>query len=201
MRRNKKIMRLVILIALILLMFLAGYTFARYYKTVNAGKATASVARWSFGAGNTASTLSLSDKKIAPGTSGNFTIEIDATNSEVGVDYGVNFLKEKNLPQNLKFKADIFDVSKKIGDTPEVNSLEELEPLISGNIPVNKGNQKRTITVYWNWDFNENDTSSVDNDAGTLVLDGNGNPVKDSDGDTSLDCTFDIEIIGKQQKV
>ena len=56
-----------------------------------------------------------------------------------------------------------------------------------------KNNQKRNIIVYWNWDFNEDDTSSVDRDDATLVI--------DEEGNSSLDCGFNIEIIGKQAKV
>ncbi len=201
MKKNKKILSLIILIALILLMFLAGYTFARYYKSVKAGTAMGNIARWSFGAGNTEKTISLSDKKIAPGTNGNFVIEVDATNSEVGVDYNVQFLNDKNIPRNMKFYAETVDEQDNKVTTERVASLEELSSKISGTIPVQANNQKRIINVYWDWEFNENDTTTIDNEDGTLNVDSNGNPILDSDQNTSLDCVFDVEIVGKQQKV
>lgn len=200
MKKNKKILSLVILISLILLMFLAGYTFARYYKSVKAGTAIGNVARWSFGAGNTEKTISLSDKKIAPGTNGNFVIEVDATNSEVGVDYNVQFSNDKNIPRNMKFYAETTDELGNKTTTETVSSLDNLSDKIQGSIPVANGNQKRTINVFWNWDFNENDTTTTDNEDGTLAVDSNGNPILDANNNTSLDCVFDVEIIGKQQK-
>ena len=200
MKRNKKILSLVLLIALVLLMCLAGYTFARYYKTVDAGTAASNIARWSFGAGDTLSTISLSDQKIAPGTTGNFAIEVDATNSEVGVDYEVKFSNEKNVPRKMKFYAVTTDQKTLRQQTITVNSLSELEEKINGSIPVAVGNQKRTITVYWEWPFNENAQDGIDNEDGTLKLDSNGNPILDENNNNSLHCSFDVQIIGRQTK-
>lgn len=201
MKKNKKILRLAILILMILLMCLAGYTFARYYKSVEVGSATSNIARWSFGAGDTLSTISLSDQKLAPGTTGNFAIEVDATNSEVGVDYEVKFSNEKNVPRKMKFYAVTTDQRTLRQQTITVNSLSELEEKINGSIPVVSGNQKRIITVYWEWPFNENVQDGIDNEDGTLKLDSNGNPILDENNNNSLQCSFDIQIIGRQTKI
>ena len=200
MKKNKNHLSLVILIALILLMCLAGYTFARYYKTVEAGTATSNIARWSFGAGDTLTTLNLSNEKIAPGTNGNFSIEVDATNSDVGVDYEVKFLNESNIPRKMKYYAVTTDQKGARMQTVTVNSLTELEEKIKGSIPVANGNQKRTVTVYWEWPFNENVQDGIDNEDGTLKLDSNGNPILDENNNNSLHCSFDIQIIGRQTK-
>lgn len=198
MRKNKRILSIIILAVLILLMFLAGYTFARYYKNINAGKATAKVARWSFGAGNTNSEISLAEGPIAPGDNGNFLIEVDSTNSEVPLEYEVKFSNVRNIPRNMKFAATTKDINGEEWTTSEVSSLAELAEELKGEIRDTKNNPKRSITVNWNWDFNANDTSLIDTEDGTLLLDENGNVVYDESNLTSLDVGFDVEIVGRQ---
>ncbi|MBR1540068.1 MAG: hypothetical protein IJ629_02680 [Clostridia bacterium] len=54
-------------------------------------------------------------ERIAPGTSGNFKIIIDASGSEVGVDYDVTSLGEgNNKPDNLYFTcSDLINANEK----------------------------------------------------------------------------------------
>ncbi len=194
MQKKKKVVGLILLIALILLIFISGYTFARYYKSINAGGTTATIARWSFGSSNTETVINLSDEKIAPGSNGEFEIEVDATNSEVAVDYEILVTNEKNIPTNMKFYAETKDENGVVlATTDKVSSFTDLAlNNLKGNIPVQEGNQKRTITVFWDWEFNENDTTTVDSEDATLTFDDEGN--------SSLDCGFDIEIVGRQSK-
>ena len=194
MKNKKKVMSAIILIVLISMIFIAGYTFARYYQTINAGSTSASIARWSFGSKNTEAVINLSEEKIAPGSSGQFEIEVDATNSEVNVDYEILVSEEKNIPTNMKFYAEIKNEDGTIISTTETrNSFTELATNdFKGLIPVVEGNQKRIINVYWDWEFNENDTTTTDSNDATLVIDENG--------ESSLDCGFNIEIIGRQAK-
>ncbi len=195
MKNKRKIISVLVLITLISVIFIAGYTFARYYKSINAGGGMASIARWSFGSKNTEAVINLSDEKIAPGSSGKFEIEIDATDSEVDVEYEILVSDEKNIPTNMKFHAETKDEKGNIiATSSEKNSFTELAGSeLKGTIPIEKNNQKRIIIVYWNWDFNEEDTSLTDSNDATLAYDGDGN--------SSLDCGFNIEIIGKQAKV
>lgn len=194
MKNKKKIGGIVLLISLILVIFLAGYTFARYYKSINAGGTTASIARWSFGSKNEKAIINLSEEKIAPGSSGQFEIEVDATNSEVDVDYEILVSEENNIPTNMKFYAETKDEKGTvISTTEEMSSFTELAANnLKGTIPVESNNQKRNIIVYWNWEFNENDTTTVDSDDATLKLDENGK--------SNLECGFNIEIVGRQAK-
>ena len=85
----------------------------------------------------------LVDNKIAPGTSGSFDIIVDATGSEVGINYNITFTEEENKPQNLKFTYD--DV--------EYNSIEELESNLSGTIDANAENKTRTLNIKWEWPY------------------------------------------------
>ena len=194
MKNKKKIGGILLLISLILVIFLAGYTFARYYKSINAGGTTASIARWSFGSKNEKAIINLSEEKIAPGSSGQFEIEVDATNSEVDVDYEILVSEENNIPTNMKFYAETKDEKGTvISTTEEMSSFAELAANnLKGTIPVESNNQKRNIVVYWNWEFNENDTTTVDSDDATLKLDENGK--------SNLECGFNIEIVGRQAK-
>ena len=87
-------------IVLIVLLFTGagGYTYARY-ATKEQGKGNAQIAKWAFEIEkgqeemkkvklvNTAQKDTLVNGKIAPGTSGSFSITLSAKNSEVGVKY------------------------------------------------------------------------------------------------------------------
>ena len=194
MKNKKRVIRALIIIALITLVSLAGYTFARYYQSINAGGGTATIARWSFGSANISKDIVLSEEKIAPGSNGTFEIEVDATNSEVPVEYEILVSEEKNIPTNMKFYAEIKDEKgETLSVTEQASSFTELATNdLKGLIPVVEGNQKRIVNVHWDWEFNEEDTTSVDANDATLVYDENNN--------SSLDCGFNIQIIGRQAK-
>lgn len=62
-----------------------------------------------------------------PGSSGEFNLQIDATGSEVDIDYQVNVLEEKNIPRNMKFYGEIInEKGGVIKKTKEYESFEEL---------------------------------------------------------------------------
>ena len=126
---KRKVLRLILAISLILIVFIAGFTFAKYVTSVN-GAGSAQVAKWSFVANagedeitdiklkDTIQRASLVDGKIAPGTGGSFDIIVDGRGSEVSIDYSVEVVSEFNLPVNLKFGID--------GEPCNYNSLSSL---------------------------------------------------------------------------
>lgn len=149
---------------------------ARYVTEVT-GSATAKVAAWSFKANGETSTLTAIDlgadgkrnaynrtdvaaEVIAPGTSGKFDIAIDGTGSEVGIDYVVNIASASGttLPSDMTFKVD--------------NAAYTLGEKIEGTIDYSNAanSMKKTITVNWEWPFDEtdnkesNDNAYADND-------------------------------------
>ena len=83
------------------------------------GKGVIEVAKWAFlvngetasitniNLGKTYTAETLAQNTIAPGTRGSFDIVIDASGSEVGIDYDVKFLNQTNKPANLKFKYNL----------------------------------------------------------------------------------------------
>ncbi len=89
------------------------------------------------------------NKKIAPGTSGNFNILLD-TNKDS--KYKIYFQSVNEKPQNLYFKA-IKD-GKEIAKT---QTLEELSEKLDGNI-VKK--EKIKINIQWYWNFENNKANS-----------------------------------------
>lgn len=191
MKNKKRVIGVLICMLLISSMFIAGYSFARYYKSIKIDTIQTSIARWNFNSKNTLANINLSNEKIAPGSSGQFEIEVDATDSEVPVEYEIKVENETNIPRNMKFYVETKDENGNVAKTEEKNSFAEIAiENLKGIIPVETNNQKRTVVVHWNWPFNEEDQTSIDSEDATL----NNNIV-------SLDCGFDIQIIGKQANV
>lgn len=191
MKNKKRVIGVLICILLISSMFIAGYSFARYYKSIKIDTIQTSIARWNFNSKNTLANINLSNEKIAPGSSGQFEIEVDATDSEVAVEYEIKVENETNIPRNMKFYVETKDENGNVAKTEEKNSFAEIaKENLKGIIPVETNNQRRTVVVHWNWPFNEEDQTSIDSEDATL-----------KENIVSLDCGFDIQIIGKQANV
>ena len=110
--------KIIVALAIIIIALVLGYTFSKYVKSYNV-VTSSNVAKSSFSAelfnsknSSTTTTISLADtvenskvedNRIAPGTNGDFTIVIDALDSEVDIDYSVELLTETSKPQNLVF--------------------------------------------------------------------------------------------------
>lgn len=167
-----------------------GGSYSKYLTQVE-GKSVIQVAKWAFLVnGQTASITNIDlaktynadtlvENTIAPGTSGSFDIEIDATGSEVGINYEVSFANEKNKPQNLQFTYE--------GNT--VNFVKELEQFLSGTIAANSEQKKKLITIYWEWPYETGETEEekkIQNEEDT------------EDGKTLAEYQFDVIVTGKQ---
>ena len=199
MTKQKRALRICLVVALVILIFLVGYTFAKYYSEIKGG-GNGTIAKWSFVANNskdtiqtislvdTANNVSLVEGKIAPGTKGSFDIVIDATGSEVGVDYEVNVAEETNLPTNLLYKVTVD------GKTSEsYSSLTELaDAELTGNLDTINGDFSKTITVEWEWPYETiNENGVTEGDAADLI-----------DGTKeNLNYEFLLQIIGTQSKL
>lgn len=190
LNKKKKILIVLAIIAIIVLAFLGGQAYAKYFTKVK-GTGLAEIATWSFKVNgekeqvqtiNLASTIdneTLVDNKIAPGTKGNFNIVIDATDSDVGINYNISFSDEANKPTNLKF----------IYNEQEYQSIEELEDNLSGIINANDEEKTRTLNIGWEWKY---ETGS---DANTIAQ----NDIIDTENGTSLtNYTFNVVVSGTQ---
>lgn len=190
MTRKKKVLIVLVILAVILLAFIGGQAYAKYVSQVR-GNGVAEVATWSFKVNgqneqveeiNLASTCdneTLVDNKIAPGTSGSFNIIVDATGSEVGINYNIVFTEEENKPQNLKF----------IYNDTEYNSIKDLEDDLSGTINANDEEKTRTLNVKWKWAYETgSDTEEI-----------TSNDLVDTQDALSIqNYTFDVVVTGTQ---
>ena len=149
---KKKAVIIIAILVAIILSFVGGQTYSKYITQVK-GAGIADIAHWDFKVNNSediiqtinlASTINndtLVNNKIAPGTSGNFKINIDASEAEVGINYKVEFTNEQNKPTNLKF----------IYNGLTYNSIKEIENKLEGTINATEENKIKTISIDWEW--------------------------------------------------
>lgn len=208
MDKKQKTMFVSILVILLLIVFLAGYTFAKYYSSYN-GTGEAQIAKWNFKVNgwstseteqisliNTADDVSLEDGKIAPGASGKIELELDATDSEVDVKYYIEATEDGNKPSNL-----LFSVNKNgIVGTTKYATLQELaEAELTGVIAKADNDQTETLEIVWEWAY-----ETGDNDLDILIQD-----VRDTEFGTGtvegqenvFDYSFSLKVVGTQAKV
>lgn len=182
MKKRSRIVSLGVLALTLTMMStcLMGSTMARYVTEVT-GSATAAVAAWSFKAdskdsvGETFTEINLGDTThrqaydsgdiaddvIAPGTKGSFNIVIDGAGSGVGIDYAVKIAAGKDviLPDDLVFSTEAITAEK-----PGEKLADFSIPESTIDYSDTSDNMKKTITVNWEWAFDEsNDVSSNDN--------------------------------------
>ena len=189
--KNKKIIKILCAVLLLMSLGMTGYTYAKYV-TQEKGNGSADIATWSFRIekdenedvktirlADTSNKETLLNGKIAPGTSGQFYLKINAVGSEVAVDYKVTFENEKNKPDNIIFKYD--------GKT--YSSLSEIDA-IQGTMGLTDY-KSQLIKVEWEWPY---ETGSAVNGIAS------GDKVDTQNGQDNLDYTFDIIATGTQSK-
>ena len=190
MSKKKKIVLLSIALIAIVVSFIGGRAYAKYMSRVT-GQGTADIASWNFKVNekeeqlqtislkSTINNETLVNNKIAPGTEGDFKIKIDATGSEVGINYIIKFENESKKPRNLKFTYE--------GNT--YNSITELQEVLSGVINANDQDKVKTLTIGWNWKY----------ETGTLPQEIKANDIVDTkDAKEINNYTFDVIVSGIQ---
>lgn len=166
-----------------------GITYSKYTNVVS-GDGETQVAKWSFKVNEQTeefATIKLADTydastltkgKIAPGTSGSFDINIDATGAEVGVKYVVDFEDETNKPTNLIFKS----------GNKSASTIEELEEVLTGTINADDTNKTRTLTVEWEWPYETKTGNGV----------AQNDEIDTAEGLNALEYTFNVKVTGTQ---
>lgn len=153
---KKKAIIIVAILVAIILSFIGGQTYSKYVTEVR-GDGTAQIATWDFkvnGQKEEVQTIPLSSTydsstlvngKIAPGTEGVFQIIVDATGSDVGIDYKIKFADETTKPTNLKFYY----------QEVEYDSILELGDALSGTIDAdtNGEGKVKTFDIKWKWNY------------------------------------------------
>ena len=164
---KKKAVVIIAILVAIILSFVGGQTYSKYVTEVR-GDGTAQIATWDFkvngqkeevqtiSLGSTYDSSTLVNGKIAPGTEGNFQIKVDATGSDVGIDYKIKFTDETTKPANLKFYY----------QEVEYNSILELGEALSGTINADDENKSKTFDIKWKWNYEtgSNPTEVASND-------------------------------------
>mgnify|MGYP004523468477 CR=1 FL=1 len=190
LKKSKKIVLVVIAIAIIAISFIGGQAYAKYMSRVT-GQGTADIASWSFKVNeneeklqtislkSTINNSTLINNKIAPGTEGEFQIKLDATGSDVGINYVTRFENESQKPINLKFTYD--------GKT--YNSLTNLQQDLTGIINANDENKVKIITIGWNWKY-ETGSTAKEIAANDLIDTQNAKQISN--------YTFDVVVSGTQ---
>jgi hypothetical protein len=163
--KKKKVILIIAILSCIILSFIGGQSYSKYVSEVR-GNGMAEVATWSFKVNgqkeqvqtiqlvSTCNNNTLVNNKIAPGTSGSFSIIVDGTGTDVGIDYNIEFTNESTKPTNLKFSYN--DV--------EYNTIEELGNNLSGTINANDEDKTKTLTINWKWAYETGENESeIDN--------------------------------------
>ncbi len=201
MDKKQKKMFLSIVAILILIVLLIGFTFAKYY-SVYEGAVSVQAAKWSFRVNGwnpveteklsltrlaSTTNINLEEGKIAPGYGGEIPIEIDATGSEVDVNYHIEVEESGNKPPNLVYRLRYENNT----SSPEYSNLQDLFQLcMYGNILRTDENKvkKATLIIYWPYEIS---ATSEQVQAADKV-------------DTSIgeaeqyDYGFTLKVIGKQ---
>ena len=157
MSKGQKIF-LVVLLVLVAISggFVLGSS-AKYTTVLQNKTGTAVVATWAFESENNANALktfainlttTISDSslldsgKIAPGTAGNFVIQLNNQNSDVGIKFTIAFDDTDNVPANLIFKS---------GST----AFNPSTATITGYIA--RG-ETLSVPISWEWEYYNNST-------------------------------------------
>ena len=190
MSKKKKIIAVTAILLAIFVSFLGGKTFSKYVTEVN-GVGNAEIASWNFKVNENeeeiqtiklASTINnetLVNNKIAPGTNGSFTIKVDGTGSDVGINYTLNVQNETQKPQNLIYTYN--------GKT--YNNISEIAKDASGIINANDENKVKEIKIDWSWNY----------ETGSKKKKKIANNKQDTiDAKTITDYSFDIIVTGIQ---
>ena len=177
--------------AILVVSLLAVTSYAKYITTINA-EGKAQVGKWSFKVNDsdnknigeidlgrkTYTAEAIADGEIAPGTSGNFTIKVDASETKTGVNYTIRFSNVKNKPTNLYFK---------VGDN-KYYDFDTLSNALSGTINANESQKIKEINIGWAWDY---ETGTGDEIFANDEID-------TADGKSANLFSFDIAVTGTQ---
>ena len=153
--RNKPVIILLALLLITAIVF-SMYAYAKY-KTTLKGNGTATVAKWSFKVNGQTQTIpdidlatkmkkvnNVAENKLAPGTEGSFELNLDATGSEVAIDYNIKLIVTEK-PTNLRFYTDS-SYTKEITSTDGVMN-------VSGVMSLEEIKTIQTKTIYWKWAY------------------------------------------------
>lgn len=165
---KKNLLAYTVIVVLVLISFLGGTTFAKYL-TEHSTSASLKVAKWAVtenflvnGSSTTSESINLaktynpetlSNEKIAPGTSGSFGVEIDASGTETGVIYQVEFDNITGTkPENLEFTY----------NNNKYSDLTKLSKALTGTIAANADTKVLNLEIEWSWVYDSLNANKID---------------------------------------
>ena len=170
-KKNSKVKIVIFLLIIVALVAIVGFAYARYVTRLN-GTTTADIAQWSFkvnGKTNENFVIDLATTRtgvtqeaevqegyIGPGTAGAFELVLDATGSDVSLEYDINlnvdYSNNEVFPKNLIFYT----------DSTMQNAIYHTDNNINlnGFIGWNDGSKVHTKTIYWKWEYETGSTQA-----------------------------------------
>ena len=200
-KENKKQNNNTAVIAILALLLIAVLAFgiwawSKYTSTLE-GNGTATVAKWNFGTDTVIKNLDLATTsgatkldtvnnvatdRIAPGTSGSFSVVLNTTGTEVAMSYDIILSNMQNKPTNLHFYS----------DAAFENQIDTTDGAkISGTIAQGDTGKTKTVTIYWKWAYETG--SDATNISKNDEIDTNQGKAATENG-----VTFDLTITGTQ---
>ena len=198
-KKNNNIGVIAILALLLIAVLAFGiWAWSKYTSTLE-GNGTATVAKWNFGTDTVIENLDLATTsgatkmdtvnnvatdRIAPGTSGSFSVVLNTTGTEVALSYDIVLSNMKNKPTNLHFYSDA-----SCSESSKIDTTDGAK--ISGTIAQGDTGTKKTVTIYWKWAY---ETGS---DA-TNIAKNDETDTNEGKAATENGVTFDLTITGTQ---
>ena len=225
-QKQKKSVGTVLLVILLLIVTIASLILATYawakYTSQETGSATAQVAKWDVDVDFSHSNYKeqtfshVLKQRLAPGTSGHFDITIKPQNTEVDFTYEIILEKVEasnggSVPKHLHFYTnashskddligDITGITDEETGTTAESKLKGTIEVIDPDTKTKKADlQDKTVTIYWEWPYENPDTSSEDSNK-----DSDGDGITDydeqdtEDGQKASELTITYKVITKQ---
>lgn len=176
MNKKKKIILLLAFIALFVFVGSTAYTYAKYF-SVKEGTMGTQIKVWDIKINNESikngQTLTeritatidanthTAENKIAPGSKGQFTIELDYSNVDLSFNYELSMGENDNLP-DLK-------IYKLVVDGQEITATDGAK--INNNVLITDpdDDRKKIIEVFIEWNDDENNGATMSNEQDTQI--------------------------------
>ena len=193
MKKRKSLVLVTLLLLVGLTSIYVAGTYAKYTEDITGKSGSLVVAKWNFAGENSSNTLNVNldetydtdtlvSGKIAPGTSGSFSIALTNDDSEVGVTYELEIgtvtssgNASNSIPENLKFYTDSTHSNLITSSNKVTGTLDAGDSVGT------------TATIYWEWAYETTDGDTADTNSGKASY---------TNGGTTL--TVPVTITGTQ---
>ncbi len=188
----KKKRTLIVLVALLLVVGISSYTYAKYTGSSN-GTGTTTAATFAVKVNDkdlgdavdftvtpshTSGSTYVADDKVAPGFGGYFDVVIDPTGSEVALNYTISDLKLSDGTNTLtNVSLDKYEVIANGGQAKGYDTAKTVNnSIVSDSIMLTNGqalteNNKITVRVYFTWEgYVDDDTDKTDTSLAGKVI-------------------------------